>query len=216
MNEYWEAWTGSERESFQRACRNFLVKTFLVRDKDEESRRNYFFVVRNLEAFNTYFGYIGFEVMLDRDNAVAMLRNKPSLMENSKRQSGHRILRKMESLVLCCLWTLYAERLRQGTLAQKITVTIPELRFEMEKYDIREMPDKSSMNAILSLFAQYNLLDMEGRIGDENFRICLYPSMQFAMDREAFARCAGDAGARMHGRQDSEEGEEEERDESEE
>ena len=34
IEEFWEAYTSSEKELFQRSCRRLLKHTFIVRDKD--------------------------------------------------------------------------------------------------------------------------------------------------------------------------------------
>ena len=201
MKEYWDQWTAGEREQFQSICRNLLRHTFIVRDQDEDSHRRYFFISRSLDAFNRYFGYIGFEVRLDRDNGVAMLRNTVSRGEGTRMQTGHLNLKKAESLVLCCLWTLYSDRLKTGKLQRSVAVQLSDLRMEMEKFGVREAADKSAMGSILSLFARYHLLSLRGKIGEEDFRIVLYPSLLFTMDREAFRRFAESASARMKEKQ---------------
>lgn len=216
MMESWENWTSGERDLFQSTCRRLLRHTFLVRDQDEDSRTRYFFISRTLDAFNEYLGYIGFEVRLDRENGVAMLRNAVSAGEGTRSRTGHLNLKKAESLVLCCLWTLYADRVRSGSLKKGLTVRMGDLRLEMEKFGMKELVDKSAMQGILNLFSRYHLIDQKGRMGEEQFQIILYPSLQFAMDEDAFLRFAEAAGSRMREKQrdadeeeDEDEGEEE-------
>ena len=197
MNEYWENWTSRERELFQTTCRRLLRHTFIVRDQDEDSRDRYFFVSRQLDAFNTYLSYIGFEVRLDRENGVVMLRSAAGAGEGIRSRTGHLNLKKGESLVLCCLWTLYADRMRSGSLKKGMAVRLSDLRMEMEKFGMKGMVDKSAMQNILNLFCRYHLIDQKGKIGEEQYRIILYPSLQFAMDQDAFLRFAQIAGERM-------------------
>ncbi len=215
MEEIWELYTSSERDLFQKSCRRLLKSTFIVRDRDEDSRRSYYFVSRNSDAFSLYFGYIGFDIVLDCDNGVVMLRNSREAGENGKIQINHFVLRKAESILLCCLWTLYADRLRAGKLSRTVTVSVAELRFELEKYGIRDQIDKSTMSGILALFSRFSLVDVIGRIGEEDCRILLYPSLQFALDPEEFARFVSAAEKRMREKQDEDpgDGEEEEPDE---
>ena len=68
---------------------------------------------------------------------------------------------------------------------------------EMDKYGFRDQIDKSMLTAILSLFQRYQLIDLRGRIGEEDFRITLYPSLQFAMEPAVFVRFAQAAAKRM-------------------
>ena len=41
IEEFWEGFTSSEKDLFQKSCRRLLKQTFLVRDRDEESKRAY-------------------------------------------------------------------------------------------------------------------------------------------------------------------------------
>ena len=75
IEEFWEGFTSSEKDLFQKSCRRLLKQTFIVRDRDEESKRAYYFISKNPEPFSVYLGYIGFDVLTDRENGVVMLRN---------------------------------------------------------------------------------------------------------------------------------------------
>ena len=188
IEEFWEGYTSSERDLFQRSCRRLLKQTFIVRDKDEESKKAYYFISKKPDPFSVYFGYIGFDILIDRENGVVMLRNCADVGENGKIQANRFPLKKAESLVLCCLWTLYADRVRSGSLSRSILVSITDLRFELEKYGIKDQIDKSAMGNILALFSRFNLVDVSGRVGDADCLVRLYPSLQFALDSEEFQR----------------------------
>ncbi|MGM9582606.1 MAG: DUF4194 domain-containing protein, partial [Phascolarctobacterium sp.] len=96
MKEYWDEYTSSEKEQFQKICRKLLKQTFIVRDKDEDSKRAYFFVSKRPDPFMHYFSFIGFDIIVDRDNGVVMLHNCRGEMENSKLQTNHLIFKKAE------------------------------------------------------------------------------------------------------------------------
>lgn len=211
MEEYWSDYTSAEKDLFQKSCRRLLKSTFIVRDKDEENKRAYYFVSKKPEPFTAYFSYIGFDIIVDRDNGVVMLRNCADLGESGKIQSNRIALRKVESVVLCCLWTLYAERVRSGSLSQSILISVVDLNFEMEKYGVKELIDnKKLITDILGLFAKFNLVEIKGKIGDADCLIRLYPSLQFALDVEEFSKFAENTQKRMlqkDGEAEREEGE---------
>lgn len=190
IENMWDDLTSSEKDMFQRGCRKLLKQTFIVRDKDEENKKLYFFASKQPEIFTQYFSYIGFDIVVDRENGVIMLRNCADFGENGKIQANRLGLKKAESIVLCCLWTLYADRLRSGSLAQTIVVSMTDLRFAMEKYGLKEPLDKTSMYNILNLFSKYNLIEVNGKIGDPDCMIRLYASLQFALDSEEFRKFA--------------------------
>ena len=100
IEEFWEGFTSSEKDLFQKSCRRLLKQTFIVRDRDEESKRAYYFISKNPEPFSVYLGYIGFDVLTDRENGVVMLRNCRDMGENGRLQINHVALKKMESVVL--------------------------------------------------------------------------------------------------------------------
>jgi hypothetical protein len=197
MEEIWEDFTSSEKDMFQKSCRRLLKQTFIVRDKDEDSKKLYYFAAKRAEAFTQYFSFIGFDIVLDRENGVVMLRNCADFGENGKIQANRLNLKKAESMVLCSLWTLYADRLRSGNLSRTIFVSMTDLRFALEKYGLKEPLDKTMMGNILTLLSRYNLIDVTGKIGDPDCLIRLYPSLQFALDTEEFKRFAESTEKRM-------------------
>ncbi len=212
IEEFWQGYTASERDLFQRACRRLLKQTFIVRDKNEENKRAYYFISKKPDPFSAYFRYIGFDILIDRENGVVMLRNCADAGENGKIQANRLGLKKAESLVLCCLWTLYADRVRSGSLSRSILVSITDLRFELEKYGIKDQIEKSAMGNILALFSGFNLVDVSGRVGDADCMVRLYPSLQFALDTEEFQRFVNVTKRRMMEKTGEAEGDEEDED----
>jgi hypothetical protein len=196
--------TSTEKDMFQRSCRKLLKQTFIVRDKDEENKKLYYFASKRPEIFTHYFSFIGFDIILDRENGVIMLRNCADFGENGKIQANRLGLKKAESMVLCCLWTLYADRLRSGSLAQTIVVSVTDLRFALEKYGVKEPLDKTAMTNILNLLSKYNLIDVKGKIGDADCLIRLYASLQFALDTEEFKKFVDAAEKRMLAKESAE------------
>ena len=212
----WEDFTSSEKHLFQKSCRRLLKQTFLVRDKDEDYKKMYYFVAKRQEVFEQYFSFIGFDIVLDRENGVVMLRNSAEFGENGKLQGNRLALKKAESLrvhsammsvnalVLCCLWTLYVDRLRSGSLAQTITVSITDLGFTLEKYGLKEPLDKTLMANILKLFSRYNLIEVKGKVGEPDCLIRLYASLQFALDTEEFKKFVEVTEKKMMEKEDTE------------
>ena len=198
MEVFWEDYTSTERDLFQKSCRRLLKQTFIVRDKDEDNKKAYYFISKKPEPFSKYFSYIGFDIVVDRENGVIMLRNCADMGEHGKIQANRMLLKKAESIVLCCLWTMYADRVRSGSLSQNIQISITELRFELEKYGIKEQFDnKTFMGDILTLFTKFNLVDVHGKLGEPDCMIRLYPSLQFALDTEEFRKFAETTQNRM-------------------
>ena len=197
IEDYWDNLTASDKRVFQRASRYLLKQTFVVRDKDELSRKIYTFISRNADFFIMYFDYMGFEVLIDREDGVAMLQNHGAADETEDVQTNHLRLRKIDSIILCALWTLYADRMREGKLSRTYQVSVADLSFALEKFGYKETLDKTTLKDAFALLGKYNLIHVEGNIGDPDCVIVLYPSLQFSLDREEFQRFAKEAEARM-------------------
>lgn len=203
INEYWSSeFTSSERLLFQKCSRVLLKKTFIVRDKDEENRKMFYFVSKNSDFFSQYFSFMGFEVLVQKDSGVIMLSNIVNENISSSVAVNRFRFRKIESIVLCCLWTLLSDRLHKGSLDKVIKITLSDLNMELEKYDFKQSFDKGPLNEILKLFCKFNLIGTSGDIGDEDFTIILYPSLQFALNENEFVSFVKDAEKRMKGIED--------------
>ncbi len=193
----WSDFSTNERDMFQKVCRKLLKQTFIVREKEEE-KRLYYFVSKNSDAFSMYLIFIGFDVVIDRDNGVAMLSNCSAAGEHGKIQSNRLKLKLADSIVLCCLWTLYADRINAGSLSKTIVISMIDLLFELEKYGYRDKIDKTYMERILKLFSEYSLIEVNGKIGEGECLIRLYSSLQFALDTEEFKMFVENVVTKMH------------------
>ncbi|MCR4717078.1 MAG: DUF4194 domain-containing protein, partial [Lachnospiraceae bacterium] len=175
--------TSGEKELFQRVCRRLLKSTFIVKEKDDDSKKLYTFVAKNEESISSYLGHMGFDIKVDRDNGVAMLENSGDSSDSGKIQANRLRLRKADTVVLCCLWTAYLDRIRRGNLSKGIIISLLDLKQELEKYGFREDFDgKTLMTDILKLLAKYNLVEVSGKLGEPDCSLKIYPSIQFALD----------------------------------
>lgn len=200
IDEYWNSeFTSSEKQLFQKCARKLLEKTFIVRDKDEENRKMFYFVSKNSDFFTHYFSFMGFEILVHKDSGVVMLSNIVNENVSSSVAVNRFRFKKIESIVLCCLWTLLSDRLHKGSLDKVIKITLSDLNMELEKYDFKKPFDKGPLDDILKLFRKFNLIGTSGEIGDEDFTIILYPSLQFSLNENEFVSFVKDAEKRMRG-----------------
>ncbi len=180
-------YTTSEKELFQRVCRRLLKTTFIVREKNEDNRNLYLFASKHETDINDYLKYIGFVVDIDRDNGVVMLANYGGLSGEGKIQSNRLRLDRASTVMLCNLWTAYMDRIRGGTLARSIVISMFDLRQELEKYGFKnEFDGKVLMSKVLKLLSGYNLVEVNGKVGDPECNIKIFPSVQFALDMARF------------------------------
>ena len=52
FEEIWNEYTSSEKDMFQKSVRRLLKQTFIVRDRDEDSKKAYYFVSKRSEPFS--------------------------------------------------------------------------------------------------------------------------------------------------------------------
>ena len=203
INEYWNSeFTSGDKQFFQKCARTLLKKTFIVRDKDEENRKMFYFVSKNSDFFSNYFSFMGFEILVQKDSGVVMLSNIVNENISASVAINRFRFKKIESIILCCLWTLLSDRLHRGSLDKVIKITLSDLNIELEKYDYKKPLDKGPLNDILKLFCKFNLIGTSGEIGDEDFTIILYPSLQFALNESEFVSFVKDAEMRMKGNEE--------------
>lgn len=207
----WDMFSSSEKELFQRSCRRLLKTTFIVRERDEDSKKLYFFISKNEDVFSDYLSLMGFDIVVDKDNGVVMLVNDGNTSESGKIQANRLPLKKSESIVLCCLWILYLDHVRLGSLKKQIIISVFDLRNELEKFGLKEEFDgKTTMVDILKLFSKFSILDISGKIGEPDCKIIIYPSIQFALDIERFKEFVAGAVEKMKNKGDDDIDEDEE------
>ena len=117
-----------------------------------------------------------------------MLDNCSEIGDKDKLQSNRYRFTKEETIVLCCLWLLYVSRIKEGTLSSVIVIGVSDLIYELEKYDARDMVNKTALGNIFKVFKNYSLMDVDGNVGDIDCKLILYPSLQFALDTNEFER----------------------------
>jgi hypothetical protein len=198
FEDMWGNYTSGEKTMFQKCIRILLRRTFIVCEKDEESRKEYYFAARESETFSRYLSFIGYDIIVDRDNRVIMLQNSVSAGESNKMQINRNTLSLTDSIILCCLFTIYADRVKTGSLAQSIIIPVTDLRFQFEKYDVIDRVDKKGiLTDSLNKLKKYNLIDVDGKVGEADTRIKIFPSIQFALSSTGFHDFAVRAEERM-------------------
>ncbi len=189
--------TSTEVASFQKICRKLLKMTFIVREKNDEHRKDFNFVKKNLSVFSEYFRIIGYDVMCDPESGVAQLVNLASAGEDGSIQSNRKRLKLSESIVLAALWLKYEESMVNGSLTKAIIISKSDLDYQLEKVGAKNKIDKTAMKEILKLFEAYNLIEVIGEIGEPDCKIRMYTSMQFSLSESNFRELAEATAQRM-------------------
>lgn len=171
---------------FKRCIRQLLDSTFIVGDKDEKL---FAFIARdsNRHDISDYLRMIGFDVYVDTNVRVAMLRQ----FEADEETVG---LKRMNTLtftssqyhLLLVLWEMYLENLGYG---ENTSVPLGDVVDKIQLYDVTI--DSGKLTDALTLFKKYNLINGDFKNKTEDTSILLYPSLQFGWDIAQFKTVAG-------------------------
>ena len=166
---------------FKRCIRKLLDSTFIVGDKDEKL---YAFISResNRQDISDYLRMIGFDVFVDTNVRIAMLKPYEADEEAVGLKRANVVSFTTEQYhLLLVLWEVYLENLgysdenvvMRGDLIDKIKVYEVDL-------------DKTKLSAAMKIFKKYNLIDYDVKEESEDAIITLYPSLQFGWDIAQF------------------------------
>ena len=166
---------------FKRCIRKLLDSTFIVGDKDEKL---YAFISResNRQDISDYLRMIGFDVLVDTNVRIAMLKLYEADEEAVGLKRANVVSFTTEQYhLLLVLWEVYLENLgysdenvvMRGDLIDKIKVYEVDL-------------DKTKLSAAMKIFKKYKLIDYDVKEESEDAIITLYPSLQFGWDIAQF------------------------------
>lgn len=166
-----------ERNLFSKLVNKLLSLNFILclREADIE---DYYFITGHLTLFQAYFYLMNNELIYDTTNKVVVLQNK----ENYNRLN----LKLNESIVLLILRLLYDELMRDISLNDKIIIRLEDIHDKLFASGLKERRIcKTELRQILALFKRYNLVDiLDYDFNDDLSRICLYPSILYAVSTE--------------------------------
>lgn len=166
---------------FKRCIRKLLDSTFIVGDKDEKL---YAFISResNQQDISDYLRMIGFDVFVDTNVRIAMLKPYEADEEAVGLKRANVVSFTTEQYhLLLVLWEVYLENL--GYSAENVVMR-GDLIDKIKVYEVD--PDRKKLSAAMEKFKKYNLIDFDVKEKSEDAIITLYPSLQFGWDIAQF------------------------------
>lgn len=177
--QFWGEKSEVEREKFRNASNKLLNKCFLLKYQ-KESKKEYIFVLQNIELFTSYFELLGYTIKINKSHGVIGLENEFSL--------GRLQLNKYETVAILILRLLYIEKVKEiGEYKKDVVILMEEFR---EKYKMLEisgkaMLDKKTERQVFYLFRKLNIIkNIEKDITEPEARIIIYPSICFVVDNQ--------------------------------
>lgn len=166
---------------FKRCVRKLLDSTFIVGDKDEKL---YSFISResNRQDISDYLRMIGFEVLVDTNVKIAMLKPHEADEEAVGLKRANVVSFTTEQYhLLLVLWEVYLENLGYS---EENVVMRGDLIDKIKAYEVAV--DRSKLSTAMKIFKKYDLIDYDIKDESEDAIITLYPSLQFGWDITQF------------------------------
>lgn len=166
---------------FKRCVRKLLESTFIVGEKEEKL---FSFIAResNKQDISDYLRMIGFDVLVDTNIKIAMLKPYEADEETVGLKRANVVTFSTEQYhILLVLWEIYLENLEHNYTNE---VLKGDLIDKLKAYEVDA--DKKGLAIALKLFKKYSLIDYESKDNSEDAIITLYPSLQFGWDLAQF------------------------------
>ncbi len=166
---------------FKRCIRKLLDSTFIVGDKDEKL---YAFISResNRQDVSDYLRMIGFDVLVDTNVRIAMLKAHEADEEAVGLKRANVVSFTTEQYhLLIVLWEVYLENLGYS---DENVVMLGDFIDKVKAYEV-DM-DSKKLSAAMKIFKKYDLVDYDPKDKSEDAIITLYPSLQFGWDVAQF------------------------------
>lgn len=166
---------------FKRCIRKLLDSTFIVGDKDEKL---YEFISResNRQDVSDYLRMIGFDVLVDTNVRIAMLKPHEADEEVIGLKRANVVTFTTEQYhLLLVLWEVYLENL--GFNDENVVMR-GDLIDKIKAYEVDV--DKTKLFVAMKVFKKYDFIDYDTKDETEEAIITLYPSLQFGWDIAQF------------------------------
>lgn len=149
---------------------NFLLRTI--------NSDMYSFIINHKELFILFFDYMNFDFIIREDKELAYIKsNNETLISN---------INKNETLCLLVLRLLYQKKIDEVSLADEIEISVKELQDQLFAVNFESLSNdrvkKSTLNDMLKIFKQHNIVYYSGDLSLDETKIIIYPSIEVAMD----------------------------------
>ena len=172
--EFLEGMLQKDTDNFGRVCNRLLGTCFLCKG-NQNTRGDYYFVLKYRKEFKEYLGILGYRLEINEDYGVIQL--------TSPKGYNRMNLKLYDSIVLLILRILYDEKKRELSAIEEVIVHLGDIQDKFLSLKIREkIIDKTTMRNALNLFRRYQIVELLDKdMGDEESRILIYDSILMAV-----------------------------------
>ena len=166
---------------FKRCVRKLLDSTFIVANKDP-LLFDYLSYSSNRVDLSSYLKMMGYDVVVDDEFKYAMLIQSELDMETvGLKKINHVNFSNNEVLTLLVLWLLFLERFGK---AEETYIEFGDIVDMQKQYAISMSPNE--LKNALKTFKRFSLINYSETDMKSDTVVTLYPTLQFAMDKEQF------------------------------
>lgn len=181
--DFLEKLRDEELMKFKRCVRKLLDSTFIVADKDP-LLFDYLSYSSNRVDISSYLKIMGYDIVVDDEFKYAMLTQSESDTETvGLKKMSHVSFSNNEVLTLLVLWMLFLERFGK---AEETYIEFGDIVDMQKQYAINMSPNE--LKNALKTFKRFSLINYHETDMKANTVVTLYPTLQFAMNKEQFLR----------------------------
>lgn len=179
--DFLEKLRDEELMKFKRCVRKLLDSTFIVADKDP-LLFDYLSYSSNRVDISSYLKIMGYDIVVDDEFKYAMLIQSESDTETvGLKKISHVNFSNNEVLTLLVLWMLFLERFGK---AEETYIEFGDIVDMQKQYSISMSPNE--LKNALKTFKRFSLINYCEADMKSDTVVTLYPTLQFAMDKEQF------------------------------
>lgn len=166
---------------FKRCVRKLLDSNFIVAEKDP-LLYDYFSYSSNRMDISSYLKIMGYDIIVDDQFKYAMLvQNEADAETVGLKKINHVHFSNNEILTLLILWMLFLERFGK---AEQTYVEFGDIVDTQKQYAISMSPNE--LKNALRTFKRFSLINYNEADIKSDTVVTLYPTLQFAMNKEQF------------------------------
>ena len=179
--DFLEKLRDDELMKFKRCVRKLLDSNFIVADKDP-MLFDYLSYSSNRVDISSYLKIMGYDIVVDDELKYAMLiQNEADIETIGLKKISHVTFSNNEVLTLLVLWLLFLERFGK---AEETYIEFGDIVDMQKQYAISMSPNE--LKNALRTFKKFSLINYNEADVKSDTVITLYPTLQFAMDKEQF------------------------------
>lgn len=179
--DFLEKLRDEELVKFKRCIRKLLDSTFIVADKDP-MLYDYLSYSSNRVDIANYLKIMGYDIVIDDDLEYAMLIQSEADADSvGLKRINHVSFSNNEVLTLLVLWMLFLERFGKK---EETYIEFGDIIDMQKQYSISMSPNE--LKNALRTFKRFSLINYNDTDIKSDTPVKLYPTLQFAMDKEQF------------------------------